>query len=144
MRFASIPVPSTFTILLLLYLSGSISGCATQTTEEEAQPQAQSIRLRDPQKAPLGPVTTLDQTIKKDLFNVRLSPKGIYVNDTKIKDIAALEAFLKKYSKPVITISTHRCYSSEQAAQVMNLARLHTDTPIVYGSFGDFSDPECQ
>lgn len=140
MGFASIAGPST---LILLFLGSSLIGCATQTPTKE-QPQAQSIRLRDPQKAPLGPVTTLDQTIKKDLFNLRLSPKGIYVNDTQINDIAALETLLKKYSKPVITISTHRCYSSEKAAKVMNLARQHTDTPIVYGSFGEFSDPECQ
>lgn len=132
-------------IVYVLLCVGSffISSCASQMGPKE-QPVAQTIRLPDPKAAASGLPTTLEQTIKKELFNIHLSPQGIKVNGTKLADIKALEAFLAKQSKPVITIATHRCYSSARAAEVMNLARLHTDTPIAFGSFGDFSDPECQ
>lgn len=129
-------------LIALVCVSSSLTGCASQPSTDN-QPQAQSIRLRAP-GAPPGAPATLEQTIKKELFNINLSPSGIKVNGTQVADVKALEEFLMKQSKPVITISTHRCYNSEQAAKVMNLARVHTETPIAYGSFGDFSDPECQ
>lgn len=134
--FIRIPVALTF----LLWASAFISGCATTPQEE---PKALTIHLPDP-SIPEGQIVTLNQTVKKDLFNIRLSPAGIEVNGTRVADIKALEALLAKYSKPAITIATHRCYSGERAAKVMNLAREHTNTPIAFGSFGDYDDPECQ
>ena len=122
----------------------STAACATKQPEPVMEPAPQSIRLRDPQKVPPGGVTTIDQTIQKDLFNIRLSNNGISVNGTKVENQAALEALLSKYPKPVITISSHRCYDGEKAAAIMNLAQTYTNTPIAFGSFGDFSDPECQ
>lgn len=129
-------------LVALVCASSFLIGCASKPATDD-QPQAQSIRLRAP-GAPPGTPVTLDQTIKKALFNIHLSPSGIKVNGTPVANVEALEEFLKQQSKPVITIATHRCYNGEKAARVMNLARVHTETPIAYGSFGEFSDPECQ
>lgn len=130
-------------VSFLICACSFVGGCTSLAAPKE-QPVAQTIRLPNPHAAASGQPTTLDQTIKKDLFNIRLSPKGIKVNGTKVANIKALEELLAKHSKPVITIATHRCYSSARAAEVMNLARLHTATPIAFGSFGELSDPECQ
>lgn len=137
-RFDYLRIPVALTCVL--WASAFTSGCAATPQEE---PKALTIHLPDP-AIPEGQVVTLDQTIKKDLFNIRLSPAGIEVNGTKVADVEALEALLAKYPEPAITIATHRCYSGERAAKVMNLAREHTNTPIAFGSFGDYDDPECQ
>lgn len=120
---------------------GLISGCASQPA---TQPTPQVINVPDPTKAAAPGPVTLDQTIKKDLFNINLSPRGIQVNGVKVADIKALDKLLAQYAKPVITIATHRCYSNEAAAKVISLAQSHTVTPIAIGSFGDVSDPQCQ
>lgn len=138
MRVGFFPIPVT--LIILTCVGTSVGGCAATPREE---PKAKTIHLPDP-RLPPGATYTLEQTIKKDLFNIRLSASGIEVNDTKVADIKALERLLAKHSKPAITIATHRCYSGERAAKIMNLARQYTDTPIAFGSFGDYSDPECQ
>lgn len=122
-----------------------INGCASQpTTEKQTQPKPQVMHVPDPAKAATPGPVTLDQTIKKDLFNINLSPGGIKVNGVEVAGIKALDQLLAQYTTPIITIATHRCYSNEGAAKVISLAQSHTATPIAIGSFGDFSDPECQ
>jgi hypothetical protein len=136
-----------FTLSLILCLGLSLNGCANQSEKEKEkdrnEPRAQTIRLRDPQKSAENP-QKINPLVKKDLFNILLSPSGITVNGTKLENIKALKKFLSQQSKPVITIVAHRCYNSQDAAAVMSLAQEHTDTPIAYGSFGEFDDPECQ
>jgi hypothetical protein len=123
--------------ILLISLSLLAAGCASKKAVE---PQPQTIHIRSDaviSGTGVGPIVT------KKLFNIVMDPKRIRVNGTPVKDLAALERLLAAYEKPVLTIGTHKCLSPERTTQLMTLAQRHTDTPIAYGSYGDFNDPEC-
>lgn len=132
-------------IVTALAATAVLSGCAgTPTSAEANEPQPKSIHLPDPRKVVPGEPTTLEQTMEKPLFELRLSAAGIEVNGTQVADEQALRDLLEKYPDPAITIASHRCFSGERAAKIISLVQDHTSTPIAIASFGDNSDPECQ
>lgn len=133
------------TFVAIMAIFSQVGGCASQpAAEKSTAPKPQVMHVPDPAKAATPGPITLDQTIKKDLFNINLSPGGIKVNGVDVASVKALDKLLSKYSAPIITIATHRCYSNAGAAKIISLAQSHTVTPIAIGSFGDLSDPECQ
>lgn len=138
---------SRLTKLTIFTIAGAacLSGCAgTPTSANSEEPTPKTIHLPDPNKVVPGRPATIDQTMEKSLFELRLSAAGINVNGTKVADIEALRALLEKYPDPAITIASHRCFSGERAAKIISLAQDYTTSPIAIGSFGDYSDPECQ
>lgn len=140
-------------ILLLM------AGCSSQPVESEskatvkaAKPaksaksskvEPQKIRIEAPNQPRLSP-TAKPEIIEKDLFNIEASPGSIKVNSVPVKDLKALEKILAAYPKPVLTLAAHICMSPPQTTQIMTLAQRYTDSPIAYGSWGDYEDPECQ
>ena len=119
-----------------------VQGCASQKPEPQTQPQPKTIHLRgDASVSNPGPAS---QRLTKQLFNIVVSPKTITVNDSPIKNLKELERLLVKHQRPALTLATHKCLSTAKAAEVLNLAQRHTDTPIAFGSYGNFDDPECK
>lgn len=130
---------------MTLLACGLLQGCASTNTNKKAEPQEpqpQTIHLRgDASISNPGPA---HQRLTKPLFNIVISPKTITVNGAPVKDLAELERLLAKHQQPALTIASHKCLSTEKAAEVMSLAQRYTDTPIAFGSFGKFDDPECK
>lgn len=128
-------MPSRLIILTLAF--ALLGGCAT----EPAQPEAKTIHVRS--EASISNPVRGGPPVAKNLFNILMTPQRIQVNGTTVKDLAALEKLLAAHQQPAITIGTHKCLGREQAAQVIALAQRYTDTPIAFGSYGSFDDPEC-
>lgn len=139
------PLPitrSNSALALLLLASALFTACASTPSEKASEPQPQSIHLRsdiDSNPGPSGP-----RLVKKDLFNIVVGPKTLTVNGSPLKNLNALENLLRKYEQPALTVATHRCLSTEKAAEVLSLAQGYTNTPIAFGSYGNIDDPECQ
>lgn len=125
-------------LLLTLVFSG---GCATKKPEPQ-EPKPQTIRLRG--DASVSSPAAPGAIVTKSLFNIVVSPKNIVVNGVKVKNLTELEKLLAKHPKSALTIASHKCLSTEKAAEVMNLAQRYTDTPIAFGSYGNFDDAECK
>lgn len=106
------------------------------------QPQPQTIRLS--QEYEIVDSENPQESVEKSLFNIAVSPKNIIVNGVPVSDLNALQKLLAQYDKPVLTISGHRCLDADKAVEIVNIAQNHTDTPIPYGSFGDYDDEECK
>jgi hypothetical protein len=124
-------------LLLLSTVFLLSAGCA----EPPVQPEAKTIHVRS--DASISNPVRGGPPVAKNLFNIVVDPKRIRVNDTPVKDLATLEKLLAEHQQPAITIGTHKCLSSETAAQVITLAQRYTDTPIAFGSYGTYDDPEC-
>lgn len=135
--------PLQMTALVACLLLAACAQTPRQPQPAADQPLPQTIRLRADPDAPKPPRGTKDPTIEKDLFNVKLSPKGLEVNGTAVADLDALERLFSAYPKPMITIVAHRCLSGAQVSEVMRLAQEYTETPIPFGSYGNHGDPEC-
>lgn len=135
-----------------------MAGCSSQPVESEskatvkaAKPtrsarstkvEPQKIRIEAPSQSRLSP-TAKPEIIEKDLFNIEASPNSIKVNSVPVKNLKALEKILASYPRPVLTLAAHICMSAAQTTEIMSLAQTYTDSPIAYGSWGDYEDPEC-
>ena len=113
----------------------------TSCADKPVQPEPKTIHVRS--DASISNPVTGGPPVAKKLFNIVVDPKRIKVNDTEVKDLAALEKLLAAHQHPAITIGTHKCLSSERAVEVISLAQRYTDTPIAFASYGTFEDPEC-
>lgn len=131
-----------FTIALPLLACVLLQGCASNKPEPQNQPKPQTIHLRG--DADVANPGAAGQRLTKSLFNIVINPKRITVNDTPVKSLAELEKLLSTHQRPALTIATHKCVSTEKAAEVLSLAQRHTDTPIAFGSYGNLDDPECK
>lgn len=127
----------------LLLACALLQACASnKAAQQSQQPQPQTIHLRS--DASVSNPQAGTQLLKKDLFNIVMGPKTLSVNGTPIKNLAELEHLLRSYEQPALTLATHKCLSTEKAAEALSLAQRYTDTPIAFGSYGDFDDPECK
>lgn len=124
-------------LILLTKVLLLVAACAKQP----AQPTPKTIHVRS--DASISNPVRGGPPVAKNLFNIVVDPKRIQVNGTPVRDLAALEKLLAAHQQPAITIGTHKCLSREQAVQVISLAQRYTDTPIAFGSFGAYDDPEC-
>lgn len=113
---------------------------AKSTRSSKVEPK--KIRIEAPTQTRSSP-TSKPQVIEKDLFNIEVSATSLKVNSTPVKDLKALEKILAAYPKPVLTLAAHICMSAAQTTEIMTLAQTYTDSPIAYGSWGDYDDPEC-
>lgn len=124
---------------LLLALGLLCTGCADQPIAEQPKPKTIHVRSDASVSNPVidGPL------VAKNLFNIVVGKNDIKVNGTRVKDLAAVEKLLAAHQQPAITIATHKCLDNIKGAEVIALAQRYTDTPIAFGSFGSFDDPEC-
>lgn len=136
-------IKSPFIAAAIVILACALTqGCASKKAEPQKQPQPQTIHLRgDSSVTNPGPAS---QRLTKPLFNIVISPKSLMVNGAPVKNLAELERLLAKHQRPALTIASHKCLSTEKAAEVLSLAQRYTDTPIAFGSYGKFDDPECK
>lgn len=126
-----------------------LQGCASPNASTSASkksdpqtPQPKTIHLRG--DASVSNPGLASERLTKPLFNIVVSPKTITVNDAPVKNLDELEKLLVKHQRPALTLATHKCLSTEKAAEVLSLAQRHTDTPIAFGSYGRVDDPECE
>lgn len=130
------------TITLALLACALMQGCASKKPEPQSEPQPQTIHLRG--DASVSNPGSANERLTKQLFNIVINPKTITVNGSAVKNLADLERLLAKHQRPALTIASHKCLSTEKAAEVMSLAQRYTDTPIAFGSYGKLDDPECE
>lgn len=143
-----------FNSLALAIAFSLSSGCVEhelKTPEEEKAEKAQKAKLNEPQpqvvkvKVEDGlKIANRPNTKNKNLFNINLSPNSITANNTKLKSKRELESLLSKYQGAIFTLNTHRCVESAYAAEILNLIQSFTTTPIAFGSYGEYTDEECQ
>lgn len=135
-------------VCVFIFTTMLTAGCQ-QTATQPTPPQSQKdtppnykvkIRKQDPQ----NPFGKNGQIVEKNLINIVMDKKEIKVNGVVIHGPEELKKILKKSSAPVITVATHKCLSSQSAAEILTIAQDHTDTPIAYSSFGSYDDPQCQ
>ncbi len=135
-----------------------VAGCSSQPSDRDNQQTSKTIKSAksarpskvEPQKIQIeapnqgrSSPTSKPQVIEKDLFNIEVTSMSLKVNSTPVKNLKALEKILAAYQKPVLTLAAHICMSAAQTTEIMTLAQSYTDSPIAYGSFGDYEDPEC-
>lgn len=125
--------------LLLLVFCLITAACAAK--KPEPQPKPQTIHLRS--DASVSNPVTGGPPVAKNLFNIVVSKSEMTVNGAKVRDLPALQKLLAAHKQPAITIAAHKCLEREKAAEILSLAQRHTDTPIAFGSFGKFDDPDC-
>jgi len=134
-------------ILIIPFLMFAISGCSSQqpTVPQKGkldEPLMERVRIKNPTPGSQG--DNRPTVIEKNLVKIQISPKFIRINESEITDLETLASILKKSGKPVITISSHRCTSTEKAVKVMELAQSYTDIPIAFGSYGNYNDDVCK
>lgn len=139
-----LPIKRSFSAFVFPLLAVALlQGCASQQKPApKSSPQPQTIHLRG--DASVTNPRSANERLTKQLFNIVISPKTITVNGAPVKNLTELERLLAKHQRPALTIASHKCLSTEKAAEVMNLAQRYTDTPIAFGSYGKLDDPECE
>lgn len=135
-------------VCVFIFTATLTAGCqqtATQPTPPPPQkdtPPNYTVKIR--KQDPQNPFSKSGQVVEKNLINIVMDKKEIKVNGVVIQGPAELKKILKKSSAPVITVATHKCLSSQSAAEILTIAQDHTETPIAYSSFGSYDDPQCQ
>jgi hypothetical protein len=131
--------------LLPIFLLGVLMvGCATpHKPPSPSEPQPKSIQIRGNASVNAEP-NQEGLTVTKELFEIIMDNKNLWVNKVPVKDLKALSKLLKKYKTPVMTISTHKCLTREKSLALMAIAQENTETPIAYRSYGDYDDAHCQ
>lgn len=131
---------------LALLMCLSIASCAQKPKEEpkaeEAavpQPKLVKVAVDNPAQAP----GEKPKTTKKNLFNVAVSKKGIYVNRVKVSNLAALESLISSTPAALLTLNAHRCLDAQKTSAILSMMQKYTTSPIAFGSFGEYTDPEC-
>lgn len=129
------------TVVFIIPLTSCVSNAPKpEPRPDPTQPIPKTIRI----KATELTGGTPGSTIQKDLFNIVITPRQIIINEKPVKNTQALDKILKQYTRPVFTISAHKCAKSEFTAKVMALIQTHTDSPIAYGSYGQYDDAVCK
>ena len=106
------------------------------------EPKASSLRLKQQRVTQTGQIQ--DQVVEKALFEIVASPKRILVNGIQLDGTEALDTFLKKQKSPVLTLIAHKCLSPQATSKILSIVQAHTQSPIPFGTRGEFTDPECQ
>lgn len=134
----------SFTAVILI-----TTGCESTSSKSSMKGKKEGSTKNQPKKITIransqtGSTAPPGETIQKNIVQITVSPKEILLNDVAVKDTKRLNQLLKKYDKPVITISAHKCANASLTTQVMSISQDQTNTPVLYRSFGQFTDPAC-